>query len=302
MSWKIQIEGDEKYLEDLRSIIENPDLDNLGLVLEKYDKSYFLQWKRFDCTTNAKEIASKLKTLLTLMSATSPFKSERAIKQFEIVRIFYEDKNIEKVFDSEGNLESCTEISEDGKKSIHMYLGSGSIKLSGSAVSLAVSNDGKILGGLNTIESVKRYIEKDSKLSKNLADYLKPFFENLVDFSLKFSDETPTKDIIEAESKYGKNFELAKWTALRKIYETIRDDNYFKGTAFKSGFSFIIHIIGKETADDLYLTACNTQLHSETTTEERKYKEPSRIITLSEAEELKSTLLLKYIEEKTKEI
>jgi hypothetical protein len=222
------------------------------------------------------------------------FKSERAIELLKVLKISYKDEKEERVYDSEGNPESSVEISEDGKRSIRMYVGSGTFKITGNAVYLATSKDRQILGGLTTIESIIRHLLKaknDSESLKNVAEYLKPFLENLTNFSFKFPDETPTKDIVEAEFKYGKDFELAKWTALRKIYEAIRED---------LGLDFIKNYLGAQLADDFYYTTCYYYIHTETGNIKEEYEKPSRKMPLSEAEELISKLLSKYIEEKVK--
>jgi hypothetical protein len=89
--------------------------------------------------------------------------------------------------------------------------------------------------------------------------------------------------------------ELAKWTALRKIYGAIRDD---------LKIDFIENYLGKQLADDFYFTASNYHIHTKTEKEnknkKKKSNEPSRIMPLSEAEEFISTLLSKYIEEKAR--
>jgi len=297
MNWKIQIDGDKKYIDDLIDVFKAL---NLGPLIYREGDSIYLGRKMFDSITDAKDISSIAKTLLTLISIASPLKRIGYVEPLKISKFFYKDKNIEKVFDSEGNIEE--EISEDGKKETFLRVQSMSHTVVQANLTL-IGEEGTISYNFNTIESIKDYLKthSDPENLKNVADYLKPPIETLLNFSHKSSSETPTKDIVEAESKYGEDIELAKWTALRKIYETIRDDKYFKNTNFKSGFSFIKHTIGEGTADDLYSTVCN-QLHTETTTEERNYKKPKRIVPLSEAEELISTLLSKYIEEKAKEV
>ena len=105
---------------------------------------------------------------------------------------------------------------------------------------------GKIIEGLNTIEEINNYIKTNSNSEslENIAEYLKPSLEKLTSFSTKFSNETSTEDIVKAELEYGVNIELAKWVTLRKIYETIRDDKYFK-----NGLNFIYNVIGEELAN-----------------------------------------------------
>ena len=289
--WKILIDGDKKYIDDL---IEGFKTLKFEPKIYEEEGNFYLEGKIFDDTDNAQRIASIANTFLTIAPAIPHFKSERAIEQLKVLKISYKDEKEERVYDSEGNPESSVEISEDGKRSIRMYVGSGTFKITGNAVYLATSKDRQILGGLTTIESIIRHLLKaknDSESLKNVAEYLKPFLENLTNFSFKFPDETPTKDIVEAEFKYGKDFELAKWTALRKIYEAIRED---------LGLDFIKNYLGAQLADDFYYTTCYYYIHTETGNIKEEYEKPSRKMPLSEAEELISKLLSKYIEEKVK--
>jgi len=303
MRWKIQIEGDKKYLEDLCNVFNTLNFDP---KIYKDGENYYLEGSIFESLEDAKEVSSKAKTLLALILTTN-FKPERIREAFKISKIFYEDKNKRVEFDQDGNL-----ISEQNK-------GSGNIKFSGRANTLATSklvdsavgnesirilkydNKGKIIGGLTTIEEINDYIKanNNSESLENIAEYLKPLLEQLISFSSKFSNETPTKDIVRAGLEYGATIELAKWVTLRKIYETIRDDKYFENTRFKGGKDFIDDVIGEDSADNFYYTASKKHIHSETTVMKNKDEKPKREIPLSEAEDLISTLLLKYIEEKT---
>ncbi|MGC8691320.1 MAG: hypothetical protein ACP5SP_07795 [Caldisericum sp.] len=297
MSWKIQIEGDEMYLEDLYNAFSTLHFDP---KIYKDGENYYLEGSVFENLSDPKKVSSSVKTFLTFLPVVFNFKTERAIELLKVVAISYEDGKFKYVYDSEGNF-SCRAPVGDIVLEIQNVVHDSAV---GSLDLTQTSKDGQILGGLSTIESIISYLKthSDSESLKNVAEYLKPSLENLLTFSFKFSDETPTKDIIEAESKYGKDIELAKWTTIRKIYETIRDDNYFRSTTYRTGLSFIEDIIGEETADNLYFTACNIQIHSTTTIKAKNYKKPKRIIAIFEAEKLISTLLSKYIEEKAKEI
>jgi hypothetical protein len=295
MSWKIQIDGDKKYIDDLIEVFQTLSFEPF---ICKEGENIYLEWKMFDDITDAKEISSKAKTFLTLMPVVFHFKSERAIELLKVLKISYKDEKGEKVYDSEGNLESSIEISDDRKRKYILVADSAKFETSVKSVNLILtSKDGRIIIGLTTIESIKDYLKtnNDSESLKNLAEYLKPFLEILTNFSFKFSDKTPTKDIVEAEFKYGSDLELAKWTALRKIYGAIRDD---------LKIDFIENYLGKQLADDFYFTASNYHIHTKTEKEnknkKKKSNEPSRIMPLSEAEEFISTLLSKYIEEKAR--
>ncbi|MEM5777414.1 MAG: hypothetical protein QXJ06_03115 [Candidatus Aenigmatarchaeota archaeon] len=299
MNWKIQIEGDKKYLEDLNGVFGTLNLDP---KIIKEGENYYLEGTIFEDSSDPEKVSLIAKTLLTLLPVVFNFKTKRAIELPKVVVISYEDENFKYTYDPERK--HLNKTSKSGKVII---CEPGSFNIKGEQVDfLRKSKDGKILGGLNTIESIMDYLKThtDSESLKNVVEYLKPSLEILVNFSLKFSGETPTKEIVGAEIRYGKDFELAKWAALRKIYETIRDDDYFKDTNFHDGFSFICRAIGKESADNFYCTVTKRYIHPKTTT--RNHNSNSckeyRVINLSEAEELISKLLSKYIEEKAKEI
>jgi len=314
MRWKIQIEGDKKYLEDLCNVFIALNFDP---KIYKDGENYYLEGSIFESLEDAKEVSSKAKTLLALILTTN-FKPERIREPFKISKIFYEDKNKRVEFDQYGNLISEQKILLGVIND--EYNGSGKIKFSGRANTLATynlvdsaignesirilkyDNKGKIIGGLTTIEEINYYIKanNNSESLENIAEYLKPLLEQIVSFSSKFSNETPTKDIVRAGSEYGATIELANWVSLRKIYETIRDDKFFENTKFKDGINFIYDVIGKESADNFYYTASKKHIHSETTVIKNKDEKPIREIPLSEAEDLISTLIFKYIEEKTK--
>jgi hypothetical protein len=299
MRWKIQIEGDKKYLDDLSNIFSALNFDP---KIYKDAGNYYLESSIFESLGDAKEVSAIATTFLALVPVVFNFKTERVIAPPKLLKISYRGEKEERVYDSEGNIESSVEISENGKRSTRMYVGSGTFKITGNAVYLATSKDGQFLGGLTTIESIKDYLKtnSDSGALENVAKYLKPSLEKLVNFSSKFPNETPTKDIVKAELEYGTNIELAKWVTLRKIYETIRDDKYFANTKFTNGINFIYDAIGEESAGNFYRTASNKQVHSETTTAKKEYKQPNHEMPLSKAEDLISTLLSKYIEEKVK--
>ena len=289
MSWKIQIDGDKKYIDDLIEVFQTLSFEPF---ICKEGENIYLEWKMFDDITDAKEISSKAKTFLTLMPVVFHFKSERAIELLKVLKISYKDEKGEKVYDSEGNLESSIEISEDGKRSIRMYVGSGTFKITGNAVYLATSKDGQILGGLTTIESIKDYLKanSDSESLKNVVEYLKPFLKNLVKYSNNFSNEKITEEILTVLSNIETKTTTLKWVNLYKIYELIEkavgNEKKLKDKNW----------VNKEQIDSFNST--NNYYHRHSVFRVFYKKPKDREMDLQEAEEIISTLLSKYIEEK----
>jgi hypothetical protein len=303
MRWKIQIEGDEKYLDDLSNIFRTLNFDP---KIYKDSKDYYLEGSIFEKLRDAKEVSATATTFLALVPVVFNFKTERAIEPLKVVGFSYEEGDFKYGFDPKANLLYKAPIGDVVLKPQDMVHSSRLISDSATgSESIQITqydNKGEIIGGLNTIEEINNYIKTNSNSEslENIAKYLKPSLEKLFGFSSKFPNETPTKDIVKAELEYRTNIELAKWATLRKIYETIRDDKYFANTKFTNGINFIYDAIGKESAGNFYRTASNKQVHSETTVIKMKYKEPTHEMPLSEAEELISILLSKYIEEKVK--
>jgi hypothetical protein len=303
MRWKIQIEGDKKYLENLSNIFSALNFDP---KIDKAGENYYLEGSIFEKLRDEKDVSATATTFLALVPVVLNFKTERAIEKLKVVGISYEEEDFKYVFDPKTNLshkETIGDIVLKPQDMVHSSrLISDSATGSESIQITQYDNKGEIIGGLNTIEEIDNYIKTNSNSEslENIAKYLKPSLEKLFGFSSKFPNETPTKDIVKAELEYGTNIELAKWVTLRKIYETIKDDKYFENTKFTNGINFIYDAIGKESAGNFYRTASNKQVHSETTTAKREYKQPNHEMPLSEAEELISTLLSKYIEEKVK--
>jgi hypothetical protein len=287
--WKIQIDGDKRYIDDLFSVFKTL---NFEASIYREGENIYLESKMFDNITDAKEIAPKAKTFLTLISTLPHFKSERAIEPLKVLKIFYKDRNVEKVYDPEGNPESSVEISKDGKRSIRMYVGLGTFKITGNAVYLATSKDGQILGGLTTIESIKNYLKtnNESESLKNLAGYLKPFLENLVKYSNNFSNEKITEEILTVLSNIETKTTTFKWVNLYKIYELIEkavgNEKKLKDKNW----------VNKEQINSFNST--NNYYHRHSVFRVFYKKPKDREMDLQEAEEMISQLLLKYIEEK----
>ena len=288
MKWKIKLSGDKKYLGDLAFVLETLNFVDPRIRKEKEGESeeFFLEGTIFESSADAKEVSEKAKTFLTLVSVVPHFKTQRVIKTAKIAEIerLYEG-NKKEIYDSEGNYK----FTEDGND-IALHVDNVTHGTHIDNVDLTVFNDGKILAGLNTIESVRDFLSERSSNIEQVAEYLKPFFENIVSYSNNFSSQTTTKDIVNTESKYGKDLELSKWTAMRNMYESIRND---------IGEITVKLMMGEQLADDFYYTACYYHMHPANKGPER-HKKPNRKIPLDEGEEIISKLVSAYIEYKVK--
>jgi len=299
MNWKIKLSGDKKYLEDLASVLETLNFVDPRIRKEKERESeeFFLEGTIFESSADAKEVSEKAKTFLTLVSVVPHFKTQRVIETPKIAGIIEtlseaNKKNIyENIYDSEGNYKFTKDddgITLDVDDVTHCtHIGN---------VDLTVFGDGKILAGLNTIESVRDFLSERSSNIEQVAEYLKSFFENIVSYSNNFSSQTTTTDIVNTESKYGEDFELAKWSAMRNIFESISND--------LGGRKEIYKMIGEDFAENFYRTACYYYTHPKNKPKNKdsnKNRPPKRKMPLSEAEEVISTLVSKYIGRKVKE-
>jgi hypothetical protein len=310
MRWKIQIEGDEKYLEDLSNIFSALNFDP---KIDKAGENYYLEGSIFESSGDAKEVLSKAKTLLTLISTTN-FKPERNGETSKISRILYEDKNKKEEFDPDGNFISKQKISLGVIN--YEYKGSGKIKFSGRANTLATSNlvdsavgnesirilkyddKGKIIGGLTTIEEINNYIkdnQNNSDAMQKLKDYLKPPFENIVKYSENFSGERSAKEMLTILTNLSSDLTTLKWIFLYRIYEIIE-----KKVGGKKKLKSKNWITPNQV--DLFAWVANYYYRHSIFRVFKKGEPPPRTMPLSEAEGLISTLLSKYIESKASEI
>jgi hypothetical protein len=310
MRWKIQIEGDKKYLGDLSNIF---NVLNFEPKIYKDAGNYYLESSIFESLGDAKEVSSKAKTLLTLISTTN-FKPERNGETLKILKILYEDENKKEEFDPDGNLISRLIKPKEGELPKYEYFSRGKIKFSGRANTLATSNlvdsavgnesirilkyddKGKIIGGLTTIEEINNYIkdnQNNSDAIQKLKDYLKPPFENIVKYSENFSGERSAKEILTILTNLSSDLTTLKWIFLYRIYEIIE-----KKVGGKKKLKSKNWIAPNQV--DLFAWVANYHYRHSKHRVFKQGEPPPRIMPLSEAEDLISTLLSKYIEEKAR--
>mgnify|MGYP003586942079 CR=1 FL=1 len=304
MNWKVKIDGDKQYLDDLNRVTKALDLDTKIL---KEGEEYFIEGAIFKNIKDAKEIAEKAKSFLIFLQATQ-FKTERVFEPLKIKEI--SDSENRHFYDSNGNL-TC-EIMEDGRKSYYLIVDDMThYNISvGKVEFLTEADDGTITGGLFTIESIVNYIDKNDVNSLPKARlYLQPKFESFIRFITASSNDAKIKEVRDLISSLRgiKNFrledkslppdvqqylELAEWAVLRNIYESIK--NSFE----KNSLDEIKDLIGKESADNFFKTACS-HLHPKDKNPNMDRKEkPDREISLNEAEEIISNLVQNLLNKK----
>lgn len=285
--WKVQIDGDKKYIDDLLLVFETL---NFEPSIYKEGEDVYLESKVFDNIVDAKEISSKVKTLLTLLPVVPNFRTERTIESLKIVKIFHEDGGTKEVYDAEGNF-LCKSDSKETILQIDPMKHSSHI---GSVDLIQISEDGKFLGGLTTIESIKNYIENNrsnSDAMQKLKDYLKPLFENIVKYSENCSQEGAAEEMLTILTNFSSDLTTLKWIFLYRIYEIIEKE--VDGKSKLKSKNWI-----EPNQVELFAAVANYYYRHSKFRVFKKDKPPSRKMSLSEAEELISTLLLKYIEEK----
>ncbi len=296
--WKIYINGDKNYIEDLILTFNKLNLEPLELFIYKENEDYLLDSKRFDNIDDAKKLSEKAKTFLTTISTISPFKRLRDLEPLKIEKFIKtsEDKKLEEVYDPEGNLIRETEITKDGKKSTFTYTGSIKINLSIHSPTVVTTKNGRIIFSLNTIEAIKSQIinsKDDNENLNKLSEYLNSILEKLLVFTTNFSEDEKIKKIIEILNNpetTKSDSETLRWVNLYKIYEIIEKD---MGSESK--------LKNKKWVDvkdiDNFKKTANNHRHS-------IYKifnnPPKQRMNLYKGEEFISILLSKYIEEKIK--
>lgn len=285
--WKILIDGDKKYIEDLIGVFKTLKFEP---KIYEEEGNFYLEDKIFDDTDNAQRIVSIANTFLTIAPAIPHFKSERAIEPPKVVVISYEDGNFKYVYGREGQLLCKAPIGDIVLEIQDMVHGSVIESLD----FIQTSKDGQIVGGLNTIESIRNYLKthSDSESLKNVAEYLKPFLENLVKYSNDYSDDKMTEEISEVLRSLEAKTKTLNWVNLYKIYELIEravgNENKLKEKNW----------ISEEQIDSFCATNNYFYRHSIFKVFEKTPKK--RKMELYEAEEMISQLLSKYIEEKVK--
>ena len=119
MRWKIQIEGDKKYLEDLCNVLNTLNFDP---KIYKDGKNYYLEGSIFEKSSDVKEISEKAKTFITLLTYVPNFKS-RVISEAVIVKNIIETIEVTEgykiiTYSPDGEISSKDLITKDGKKTL----------------------------------------------------------------------------------------------------------------------------------------------------------------------------------------
>ena len=277
MKWKVQITGDEKYLEALRSIFNK---SAIHLILRD-ESGYYLNPDLLNSFREAKEISEFSETLLTFISFTPPQKTQRDV---EVLKISSIKKN-----------------NDDG--SYEMYRANGDLDTSGdernckieipkvdvslNALTPSTNYNGCLLD-IHDIENLKDLLDKED--GQKIMEDLDKHIDNLINYSEYTLGDSTKREIVSILTSLGKDLELAKWTAMRKMYESIRND---------IGEEAVKRMIGEQLANDFYYTASYYHMHPANKGPER-HKKPNRKIPLDEGEEIISKLVSAYIEYKVK--
>jgi hypothetical protein len=302
MRWKIQIEGDKKYLEDLAFVLSTL---NIEPKIYTEGEEYYLEGSIFESSSDAKEISEIATTFLALIFHLPHFKTERSVEAPRIKNIIETVATEEglriRTYDPEGEGYSEELITKDGKTistlKIHDLLQGQPIE----EVKLYNPRE-KDFSQFRTIGQIINLIQdnKDNEeLIKNLSEYLISYLENLLKFSTSLNlpeDEKRRGKIISFLSDFEllnseSSIETLKWVFLYKIYEVI-----WKGLDDKEERPK--QWVGE---DKIKRFKCTADLYRHAESENCK-ELISNLgeIPLTEAEELISTLLSKYIEEKVK--
>jgi len=322
MKWKIKLSGDKKYLDDLASVLETLNFVDPRIRKEKEGESeeFFLEGTIFENINDAKEVVQKAKTFLTLMSMFLCFKTQRVIETQKIAEIecLCED-NKKNIYDSEGNLTIQEITQENGSVQRNVIIRVNSVEIKLSVPKVTVTTSGDEIPNFESLDEIKTYIDQNAndpvKMNKvkqcvcsKLAS-LETFVSNFSSDS-KIVEIRELKTVIDAivslkskisgQPEVGTGLEIAEWASLYRIYEIIA---YDVGGA------------GKDHDNEETLKTKNwvepTQIEDFSKTSNYYYRHsakrllnpkhfPERKMSLSEAEEVISTLLSKYIEFKVK--
>ena len=306
MKWKIKLSGDKKYLGDLKNIL---DMLNFNLKIYKEEENYYLEGSIFENINDEKEILEITKNFLIYIFNLPHFKSKRNIEAPRVKNIIETVVTEEGVrirtYDLEEGGYSEDLITKDGKTNHILNVHNLSVKQTIEEVN--IYNPRKIdCNQFKTIEQISILIQ-DNKYNEELinnflSECLIPSLENLLKFSV-------TSNESEGEKRKGKiqsflsdlellntetNFETLKWIILYKIYELI--ENGLKDINIE------LEKINWINKNKMKIFKCTAKIY--------RHAEPgdckdlinkSGKMELSDAEEVISTLLSKYIEYKVKD-
>lgn len=307
MNWKIELNGNKNYLENLSFISEKL---NINPKVYKEKEGYFLEGSIFETSNNVKEILEKAKLYLTIISSASVFKSSDTLDLTKVENITWvsEDNKFRKIYDKDGNLYLEEKINDDGsvQRVYHLNAKSSEFKFTFSKAQVLIGNE---LPNFESLNETKYYMEENANDSVKLekikkiifskVDSIKYFVENFYsDFKVKEINELITtinavKNLmtrIKNQPEVIKGLEIAEWASLYRIYEIVEKDIKDKAKEWLKG--------------EQWETFCRNADYYHRHSAKRLFnlvQPPKRIMPLSEAEELISTLLSKYIEEKSKE-
>ena len=319
MKWKIKLSGDKKYLEDLSSVLKA--LNFVDPRIRKDSEEFFLEGTIFESSADAKEVSEKAKTFLTLASVVPHFKTQRAIEMPRIAGIIetLSEANKKNIYDSEGNL-TIQEITQDNgsvQRNVIIRVNSVEIKLSVPKVTVTTSGDE--IPNFESLDEIKTYIDQNAndpvKMNKvkqcvcsKLAS-LETFVSNFSSDS-KIVEIRELKTVIDAivslkskisgQPEVRTGLEVSEWASLYRIYEIIaydvggaKSDNKNKEILKAKNW------VEPTQIEDFSKTSNYYYRHSAKRLLNPKHF-PERKMSLSDAEEVISTLLSKYIEYKVK--
>ena len=320
MKWKVQIAGDEKYLEDLVSVLEALNFDNPRIY--KDSGKFFLEGSIFESSDDEREVSEKAKTFLTLASVVPHFKTQRAIEMPRIAGIIetLSEANKKNIYDSEGNL-TIQEITQDNgsvQRNVIIRVNSVEIKLSVPKVTVTTSGDE--IPNFQSLDEIKSYINQIANDSVKMNEVKKsvssgvdsletlvnklrsdPEMVEVQELKKIIDDAISIRSKVSGQPEVRTGLEVSEWASLYRIYEIIaydvggaKSDNKNKEILKAKNW------VKPELIDDFTETSNYYHRHSAKRIFNLK-PPPERKIPLSKAEEVISTLVSKYIEYKVNE-
>lgn len=291
MKWKVQIIGDEKYLEDLKNIL---DILNFDLKIYKNEENYYFEGSIFENINDEKEISDIAKTFLIYIFNLPHFKTEKNIEApgiKNIIETIVTEEGVKiRTYDLEEGGYSEDLTTKDGK--IISTINVHNLSQKQTIEEINIYNPQKMdYSQLKTIEQINSYIQ-DNKNNEGLINYLSEYLEKLLIFLKNFSRENINVEILEVLSNLETKINTTTWFNLYKIYELIekvvggekelKAKNWVSPAQIKSFIS---------TSNYFYRHSILKVFNKSPT---------NRKMGLKEAREIISTLLSKYIEEKIK--